>query len=93
MRGWNVAGCNVCSTQSSTTRAVPLEPVWNTLRGGGGKGTTGSCADGTYAFNDLDDGLYLVEADAEGDNCLQKNCPRNLGAAVDSGCVPGPIPA
>jgi hypothetical protein len=56
-----------------------------TLRGANGKETTGSCADGTYAFNDLDDGVYLVEADSRDDNCLQKNCPKNLGTAVDKG--------
>ncbi len=56
-----------------------------TLRGASSTETTGSCADGTYAFNDLEDGVYLLEADADGEHCLQKNCPRNLGAAVDDG--------
>ena len=56
-----------------------------TLRGASGKETTGSCADGTYAFNDLDDGVYLVEADSRDEKCLQKNCPRSLGPAVDRG--------
>ncbi len=56
-----------------------------TLRGTEGQETTGSCADGTYAFNDLKDGVYLVEADSQDDRCLQKNCTRNLGASVDKG--------
>jgi lysophospholipase L1-like esterase len=56
-----------------------------TLRGPGGTETTGSCADGTYAFNDLADGVYLVEADSKDEDCLQKNCPQHVGAAVDRG--------
>ena len=46
-----------------------------------------SCADGSYAFNDLDDGVYVLRPDPVDGDCLQKNCPTRFPEAIAEGKV------
>lgn len=65
--------------------AVAGSPI--TLIGEDGVVADTSCVDGSYAFNDLSDGVYVIApAEVEGD-CLQKNCTRRFPAAVEEGKV------
>lgn len=44
------------------------------------------CADGSYAFDGLDDGVYLVIAEAPaGELCSQRNCPGRFARALAGG--------
>ena len=49
--------------------------------------TEESCADGSYAFNDLEDGVYVLRPDAVDADCLQKNCPTRFPEAIAEGKV------
>lgn len=46
-----------------------------------------SCTDGSYAFNDLEDGVYVVVPEPVDGNCLTKNCTRRFPEAVLEGEV------
>jgi lysophospholipase L1-like esterase len=46
-----------------------------------------SCTDGTYAFNDLQDGAYVLAPDPFSATCLTKNCTRRFPEALREGEV------
>ena len=57
------------------------------LTWGGVEWSATTCEDGSYGFSNLSDGVYLIEAPAEGEECQSRNCPRRLSEAVRSGTI------
>ena len=59
----------------------------NLLTYGGVEWTAETCTDGSYQFSDLADGVYLVEAATEGQQCQSRNCAQRLPSAVRAGGI------
>ncbi len=57
------------------------------LIGADGTTETSSCEDGTYAFNDLSDGVYVVSPVHPDGDCMQRNCARRFPEAMSEGQV------
>ena len=57
------------------------------LMGEDGEQVDESCEDGSYAFNDLSDGVYVLSPDPVSGDCLQKNCPTRFPEALAEGEV------
>jgi lysophospholipase L1-like esterase len=53
----------------------------------GGVVSDHSCTNGTYAFNDLTDGVYVIAPDPVDGDCLTKNCTQRFPAALQEGKV------
>ena len=48
---------------------------------------TTTCDDGTFSFDSLEDGAYVLNPTFPDSNCLQRNCPQRFPAAVMEGNV------
>ena len=46
-----------------------------------------SCDDGTFAFENLGDGSYVIGVDHDDSRCMQRNCTQRFPAAIEEGDV------
>jgi lysophospholipase L1-like esterase len=59
----------------------------NLIAAGGVEMETSTCADGQYGFDQLDEGVYVVQAGGVQGRCAQRNCPKRFPEAIREGQV------